>query len=102
MFIEDAHILRASSDTVCACISKRPAMDRIACGSVIKRVAMLPLSLYWTHKFAVIVGDGRTSYAGWRNRWTGCLSRRNRLARGHGVGGFDRGVRGRAGRQGVD
>src|ERR1700722_16693512 len=40
MFSEDAHILRASSDTVCACISNRPAMDRIACGSVIKRVAI--------------------------------------------------------------
>src|SRR5215472_8015291 len=40
MFIEDAHILRASSDTVCACISKRPAIARIACGSVIKRVGI--------------------------------------------------------------
>jgi hypothetical protein len=40
MFIEDAHILRASSDTVWACISKRPAIARIECGSVIKRVAM--------------------------------------------------------------
>src|ERR1700761_9594970 len=41
MFIDDAHILRASSSTVCACISKRPAIARIECGSVIKRVAML-------------------------------------------------------------
>src|SRR6516164_8262769 len=45
IFIEDAHILRASSSTVCACISKRPAIARIACGSVIKRVGMLPVSL---------------------------------------------------------
>src|ERR1700744_6049758 len=37
MFWLDAHILRASSSTVCACTSKRPAMDRISCGSVIKR-----------------------------------------------------------------
>src|SRR5215469_8036497 len=39
MFIDDAHILRASSSTVCACTSKRPAIARIACGSVINRVA---------------------------------------------------------------
>ncbi|AGC64182.1 hypothetical protein MULP_04669 [Mycobacterium liflandii 128FXT] len=45
MFCEDAHIRRASSSTVWACISKRPAMSRIACGSVIKRVAMIPVSL---------------------------------------------------------
>src|ERR1700743_1510909 len=37
MFWLDAHILRASSSTVCACTSKRPAIDRISCGSVIKR-----------------------------------------------------------------
>ncbi len=36
-----AHIRRASSSTVWACTSKRPAMSRIACGSVIKREAML-------------------------------------------------------------
>src|ERR1700761_299708 len=42
MFIDDAHILRASSSTVWACTSKRPAIARISCGSVIKRVAMLP------------------------------------------------------------
>src|ERR1700757_4344001 len=45
MFIDDAHILRASSSTVWACISKRPAIARIECGSVIKRVAMLAVSL---------------------------------------------------------
>ena len=45
MFIEDAHILRDSSSTVCACISKRPAIARIECGSVIKRVAILAVSL---------------------------------------------------------
>src|SRR5947209_7134232 len=45
MFIDDAHILRASSSTVCAWTSKRPAIARISCGSVIKRVAMLPLLL---------------------------------------------------------
>src|ERR1700739_4266916 len=44
MFIDDAHILRASSSTVCACISKRPAIARIECGSVIKRVGMSPVS----------------------------------------------------------
>ncbi|CFS16547.1 Uncharacterised protein [Mycobacterium tuberculosis] len=37
MFCADAHIRRASSSTVWACTSKRPAMSRIACGSVIKR-----------------------------------------------------------------
>src|SRR3984957_2478090 len=37
MFWLEAHILRASSSTVCACTSKRPAIDRISCGSVIKR-----------------------------------------------------------------
>jgi hypothetical protein len=52
MFIEDAHILRASSSTVCACISKRPAIARIECGSVIKRVAMLPFS--FVSKFSVL------------------------------------------------
>ena len=41
MFIDDAHILRASSSTVCACTSKRLAIARIWCGSVIKRVAIL-------------------------------------------------------------
>src|ERR1700720_2757655 len=40
MFWLDAHILRASSSTVWACISKRPAIDRISCGSVIKRVGI--------------------------------------------------------------
>jgi hypothetical protein len=45
MFCEDAHILRASSDTVWACISNRPAIARIECGSVIKRVAMLNVLL---------------------------------------------------------
>ncbi|CLU56272.1 Uncharacterised protein [Mycobacterium tuberculosis] len=45
MFCADAHIRRASSSTVWACTSKRPAMSRIACGSVIKREAMLPVSL---------------------------------------------------------
>jgi hypothetical protein len=29
MFIDDAHILRASSSTVCAWTSKRPAIARI-------------------------------------------------------------------------
>jgi hypothetical protein len=61
MFIADDHIWRASSDTDWACISKRPAIDRIACGSVIKRVAMLPFSfnhlvleiLFW---WTVMVG----------------------------------------------
>src|ERR1700733_11355180 len=43
MFWLDAHILRASSSTVWACTSKRPAMDRISCGSVIKRVGMKTL-----------------------------------------------------------
>ncbi len=33
MFCADAHIRRASSSTVWACTSKRPAMSRIACGS---------------------------------------------------------------------
>src|ERR1700730_9286957 len=42
MFWLDAHILRASSSTVCACTSKRPAIDRISCGSVIKRVGISP------------------------------------------------------------
>src|ERR1700722_9166681 len=37
MFWLEAHILRASSSTVWACTSKRPAMERISCGSVIKR-----------------------------------------------------------------
>ncbi|VAZ93961.1 hypothetical protein LAUMK4_02658 [Mycobacterium persicum] len=37
MFCEDAHIRRASSSTVWACVSKRPAIARISCGSVIKR-----------------------------------------------------------------
>src|ERR1700742_1881216 len=37
MFWLDAHILRSSSSTVSACTSKRPATDRISCGSVIKR-----------------------------------------------------------------
>src|ERR1700712_4127388 len=41
MFWLEAHILRASSSTVCACTSKRPAIARISCGSVIKRVGML-------------------------------------------------------------
>src|SRR6516225_7573138 len=40
MFIDDAHILRAPSATVWACISKRPAIARIACESVIKRVVI--------------------------------------------------------------
>src|SRR6201993_2209432 len=40
MFWLDAHILRASSSTVWACTSKRPAIDRISCGSVIKRVGI--------------------------------------------------------------
>src|SRR5271163_1198253 len=46
MFWLEAHILRASSSTVWACISKRPAIDRISCGSVIKRVgiSLSPLS----------------------------------------------------------
>ncbi|BBZ43302.1 hypothetical protein MPRM_05830 [Mycobacterium parmense] len=46
MFIDDAHILRASSSTVCAWVSKRPAIARISCGSVIKRVAILAIS-FW-------------------------------------------------------
>src|ERR1700738_4647450 len=41
MFWLDAHILRASSSTVWACTSKRPAIDRISCGSVIKRVGII-------------------------------------------------------------
>src|SRR5262245_40870422 len=45
MFCEDAHILRASSDTVMACISKRPAIARIACGSVRKRAGIFSVSL---------------------------------------------------------
>src|SRR3984957_6651404 len=40
MFWLDAHILRASSSPVWACTSKRPAIDRISCGSVIKRVGI--------------------------------------------------------------
>src|ERR1700760_4733914 len=40
MFWLDAHILRASSSTVWACTSKRPAIARISCGSVIKRVGI--------------------------------------------------------------
>src|SRR5271156_2647642 len=60
MFIEDAHILRASSDTVWACMSKRPAMARIECGSVIKRIAMFPVSLFRSLQsvevFAVTIG----------------------------------------------
>src|SRR6202020_3421282 len=46
MFWLEAHILRASSSTVWACTSKRPAMDRISCGSVIKRegISLSPYS----------------------------------------------------------
>src|SRR5271156_5446776 len=46
MFWLDDHILRASSSTVCACTSKRPAIDRISCGSVIKRegISLSPYS----------------------------------------------------------
>src|SRR5271167_1701907 len=46
MFWLDAHILRASSSTVWACTSKRPAIDRISCGSVIKRegISLSPYS----------------------------------------------------------
>jgi len=40
MFWLDAHIVRASSSTVWACTSKRPAMARIWCGSVMKRVVI--------------------------------------------------------------
>src|ERR1700761_7301959 len=40
MFWLEAHILRASSSTVWACTSKRPAIDRISCGAVIKRVGI--------------------------------------------------------------
>jgi hypothetical protein len=57
MFIDDAHILRASSSTVCACISKRPAIARIECGSVIKRVAMLAVSLVFSDLFSVVMSD---------------------------------------------
>jgi hypothetical protein len=63
MFIEDAHILRASSDTVWACISKRPAMARIECGSVIKRAGICLSPLFSvTRKFVVMGEDGRTGY----------------------------------------
>src|ERR1700757_2592600 len=64
MFIDDAHILRASSSTVWACTSKRPAIARIECGSVIKRVGMLPIS-FWTYfldlsyRSAVVIGPQR-------------------------------------------
>src|SRR5947209_10376094 len=40
MFWLDGHVLRASSSTVWACTSKRPAIARISCGSVIKRVGI--------------------------------------------------------------
>src|SRR5271157_3130364 len=63
MFIDDAHILRASSSTVCAWTSKRPAIARIACGSVIKRVAMLAFSLILSDLFSVVVSDGSIGYA---------------------------------------
>src|SRR6516164_492305 len=43
MLCDEAHIRRASSATVCACASKRPAIARIACGSVINRVGTTPL-----------------------------------------------------------
>src|ERR1700760_4210012 len=59
MFWLDDHILRASSSTVWACTSKRPAIDRISCGSVIKRVG-ISLSLFC--ELMVLVA---TSSAGW-------------------------------------
>src|SRR6516162_11770265 len=72
MFIEDIHICWAACSTACACVSKRPAIARIACGSVIKRVAMLPFS-FWinfldTYRLAFVVG-----------RLLGYRSRRSRV-----------------------
>src|SRR5438270_11467079 len=63
MFIEDAHILRASSSTVCAWTSKRPAIARIECGSVIKRVAMLAVSLLISDLFSVVLAKWPDGYA---------------------------------------
>src|ERR1700753_4331476 len=57
MFWLDAHILRASSSTVWACISKRPAIDRISCGSVIKRVGIF-LSPYLVRTYCVLLARG--------------------------------------------
>ncbi|RFZ29758.1 hypothetical protein NCTC2275_04063 [Mycobacterium marinum] len=61
MFCEDAHIRRASSSTVWACISKRPAMSRIACGSVIKRVVMRMPLVYELSNPLLDQGESRAS-----------------------------------------
>src|SRR6201999_1822124 len=60
MFWLDAHILRASSSTVWACTSKRPAIDRISCGSVIKRVGISVL-LTGTHSETAVAVTQRTN-----------------------------------------
>src|SRR6202012_3250393 len=65
MFWLEAHILRASSSTVWACTSKRPAIERISCGSVIKRVG-ISLSLSWALR--VFTLSGRELTAG-RRTW---------------------------------
>jgi hypothetical protein len=60
MFCEDAIIRRASSSTVWAWVSNRPAIARIECGSVIKRIAMLYLLVVPTcsveEVLAVVIG----------------------------------------------
>src|SRR5258708_23436301 len=64
MFCEDAIIRRASSSTVCACVSNRPAIARIECGSVIKRVAMLAVSLVTEFQLLAMAGSATR----WRTR----------------------------------
>src|SRR6202011_1389655 len=61
MFWLEAHILRASSSTVWACTSKRPAIDRISCGSVIKREG---ISVSLPCNYLVLIEIDDSSWAG--------------------------------------
>src|SRR5690625_3514935 len=65
MLCEDAHIRRASSSTVWACTSKRPAMSRINCGSVIKREAMMVSPVLYEGLLLVDVGVKRCCVCGY-------------------------------------